>query len=81
MRFRVFIESSKHDGEDDVSIIAYKSHNVVVIPEIERSFSNLRGARCNYICRNNYNNILSRLLGDQMWRTRDDLLNLPGNVD
>lgn len=37
----VLVESRKHDGEDLSGIVADQAHDVLVVPVIQRSFSNL----------------------------------------
>ena len=38
---RVFIKRFEHDGQDDVHVVTDKVAEVFVVPEVERTFSNL----------------------------------------
>ena len=42
MRLRVFVQGRKHDGQHDGGIFCEETHDVFVIPVVERAFGDLR---------------------------------------
>ncbi len=42
MAFRIFVQRGKHDGENNLDIVADEVAEILVVPEVESTLSNLK---------------------------------------
>ena len=45
VRLRVFVQGRKHDGQNHGGVFCEETHDVLVIPVVERAFGDLRERR------------------------------------